>query len=439
MPPIKKIEWRLFAIMENNVAVIKGKKKREELGLPHMTYIVADDWMDKLGYESFCLWLKLHTMVDRTDANRDYDRVPRSFENIYEKVLNISKSKFYRLIKPLWEFGLIDIVEWNNGKNSNATRPNNIIVYEYPFHEIPRKYQPLEKLRDWKTDYNSASKKLGETGGRPKSDSNNSNVRTEPNSKKPEFKKVNNHYRFKIKTLIKSGVSKVKLNRVSKLKHSTVSKMKPINVSNAFNNSSNTFNNSTNISIKDGIEKLNLPLPFKETLIDKIDIITKFEINILEIEKHYSIAKGKYSENEYNFVLFELLTKMTQRPNSFAAVMYDWLGRNQSKSNDTPKQSASKHKSNVKPIRTELLPDWFDKEDKEQPEQSKQEKVIDPDLVQKKVAFHQKYIQANGGDQACIMSYIDSKLTNTDELSDEEFSFLFEERRKYSNRNSMIG
>lgn len=214
--------------------VVQGKKRREELQLPILHFVVADDWLDKLK-DSFPVWLKLHTYVDRTDSNREYDRIPMSLEKVWEK-LGVSKSKFYRLIKPLWEYGLIDIVEYEASQR-NSQKPKNIIVYEYPLHEIMRKYQPLDKLRDWEADYDSISKVTGRTGGRPRNE--------KPVQKKPILRRTTAKYRFKNETV---GLDRFKIETVDRFKTETVtvSKMKPNNVSNKFNNVSNSSINDSN-------------------------------------------------------------------------------------------------------------------------------------------------------------------------------------------------
>lgn len=340
---------------KNNSPVGKGKKKREELSLPHLTYVVCDDWIEKLGYETFCLWLKLHTWVDRNDEEREYDRIPRSFENIYKKTLGISKSKFYRLIKPLWEFGLIDIVEYVESER-NSTKPKNIIVYEYPFHEIVRKYQALEKLRDWDQDYDSVSKELGKTGGRPRKAE-----AVVPEKKGFKLVKSYKKYRFKIKTVEGFNFETVegfKNKTVEGFKNETVtvSKLKPNNVSNISINVSNPFNNESNSFINLSINKSSLNNILKDTLLDRIDRLIKFNIKFSDIENHFNAVKDIYWVSEYNYVLACYLDKNTVIPDSFGAVMNNWLLRNREKFNNIP----SKQNRNVKPVRRELLPDWFD-------------------------------------------------------------------------------
>lgn len=231
--------------------VKQGKKKRAEFSLPALHFIVADDWIDKLG-ESFTVWLKLHTFVDRTDMQREYDRVPMSLEKLYDK-LKVSKSKFYRLIKPLWEYGLIDIIEYEESERK-AQKPKNIIVYEYPFHIIERKYSELEKLRDWKTDYDSTSKVAGQTGGRPK--------KVDPAAaNEPENETVKNEEMdgFKNETVENEGFDGFKNETVDGFKNETVtvSEVKPNNVSNNSIKDSYSHNNDSNIDLSSSSEKGN--------------------------------------------------------------------------------------------------------------------------------------------------------------------------------------
>lgn len=217
--------------------VKRGKKKRAEFSLPALHFIVADDWIDKLG-ESFTIWLKLHTFVDRTDMQREYDRVPMSLERLYEK-LNVSKSKFYRLIKPLWEYGMIDIIEYEESERKSQ-KPKNIIVYEYPFHIIERKYSELEKLRDWKKDYDSTSKVAGRTGGRPKKNT----VPVADETEKESLDGIENE------TVESEDLDGFKNETVDGFKSETVtvSEMKPNNDSNNSIKDSNTYNKDSNIN-----------------------------------------------------------------------------------------------------------------------------------------------------------------------------------------------
>jgi hypothetical protein len=151
-----------LAAMKEEAFVREGSKPREHLNLPIMSYAVADYWIDQLPETSFKWWMKFHTFVNRRDAKRDGE-IPRSLESVIKK-LGTSKKTFYKYIKPLWEFGLIEIIEYEESER-NSQKPKNIIVYEYPLNRIERKFKPLEKLRDWDKDYHSISKTAGKLGG----------------------------------------------------------------------------------------------------------------------------------------------------------------------------------------------------------------------------------------------------------------------------------
>src|SRR5699024_1627795 len=131
-------------IMDNPVNFKQGKKKREELQLPILTFVCADDWIDKLGNDAFVAWLKFYGWCDRSNEriNKEMDVIPRSFSNLM-KELGMGSKKFYnKVIRPLWNYGLIDIEEYTESQQ-DGTKPNNIIVYEYPQNDITKRYKPL--------------------------------------------------------------------------------------------------------------------------------------------------------------------------------------------------------------------------------------------------------------------------------------------------------
>lgn len=212
--------------MSKKSFIKKGKKSRNELFLPSLRYVVADNWIDTLGPIAFTSWLKLHSWVDRRDEYREYDKVPYTLEDTAKK-LGMSKAKLYRtVIVPLWEHELIDLVEYEESKRKTQ-KPKNIIVYESPRNEHQTEIQPLVKTRDWKKDYGSASQIHGRKGGRPK---------------KPTD--IFTTYRFKNKTV---RLYRFKNETVYRFKNKTVtvSKIKPSNV---FNNLLINTNKSSNVS-----------------------------------------------------------------------------------------------------------------------------------------------------------------------------------------------
>lgn len=152
------------SFIKTNSFIKKGKKSRNELYLPALRYVAVDDWVDKLGNDAFIAWLKFHTWVDRRDEEREFDRVPYTLESTWKK-LGMGRKKFYeKVLKPLWEHWLIDLVEYDES-DRKAQKPKNIVVYESPMNKHETEIQPLKKLRDWDKDYDSPSKAFGRRGG----------------------------------------------------------------------------------------------------------------------------------------------------------------------------------------------------------------------------------------------------------------------------------
>lgn len=144
------------------ITVAESKQPRNYQELPPLYFVSMDDWLDKLGEKSFCLYLKLWTMVDRT---QEQHCITTNNTKLVKK-LNMSKSTYLRLIKPLYEYGMVDLIEYEDSKNKGS-KPVNIIVHKYPQNEFKRATMELEKCRDWEQrideKYNFSKK-----GGRPK-------------------------------------------------------------------------------------------------------------------------------------------------------------------------------------------------------------------------------------------------------------------------------
>ena len=237
----------------NHVTFKKGEKKREELSLPHMYYVVADNWIDTLSEKTFCLWLKFITICDRSDSDRENDKIPDSIAGVAER-FGMSKNTFMKHIKTLWNYGLIDLEEYAKSKNEGQ-KPINIIVYEAPQNRTELMIKPLEKVRDYAKDYNSAAKKFA---ARKKKKASGEQA------KKPAVKRVS------------TPVQKTERAPVQKIERAPVQKIEPNNVSNIYSNVSNIYNNYLSI-IEQNFDDQTAAL-----LIQNIDRLTDTILNDLQ-------------------------------------------------------------------------------------------------------------------------------------------------------------
>ncbi|TPG93487.1 hypothetical protein EEL32_00050 (plasmid) [Brevibacillus laterosporus] len=141
-----------------------SKTPRNELDLPPLHFVAMDDWVDKLGDTAFISWLKFFTWCDRSDKSREHDAIPNSMNKLAKK-LGVGKDTLYnKIIKPLWNYGLIDLEQVVKASNTYV----NIIVYKYPQNTKALKTEPLKQIRDYEKDYNSKAREDGKKGGRPK-------------------------------------------------------------------------------------------------------------------------------------------------------------------------------------------------------------------------------------------------------------------------------
>jgi len=151
--------------MSNESFFKAGKMPREQFQINlTITGVQADQWIEYLGPELYCWWIKFHSWIDNSPKKNYENHIPYTLESVMsEKHLNVSKSAFYRKIKKLWECGLIEIYEFELSERK-AQKPKNIFVYSYPYNKAELQYRPLEKLRDWNKEYESESKIAGIKG-----------------------------------------------------------------------------------------------------------------------------------------------------------------------------------------------------------------------------------------------------------------------------------
>lgn len=277
---------------EHQNPVEAGKKPRAQNRLPQGSYIQADDWMEYLGYEQYCWWLKFHSWVNRQKDRVTENHIPYTLEDIYKNRFKISKTTFYRKIKVLWEVGLIDFREFEESERKSQ-KPINIIVYEYPYNDARYEYLPLEKRRDWDKDYISAGKTAGKKGGKPKKEPVDKPVNNSPVS---NVDNVDNHG-FKNETVEKKDGFKIETVDGFKNETVTVSEMKPNHCSNNLITSTNNYNHLTNNSflslpVIQSIENILKKFNFKEGEIkDIIELISNRKIKGITCEEITSQAE----------------------------------------------------------------------------------------------------------------------------------------------------
>lgn len=263
---------------------IQAKKKREELQLPILHYAVADDWIDKLGNDAFVAWLKFHTWVNRSDEAKSKNidgRIPYTLEKVAEK-LGCGKKKLYqKIIHPLWEYGLIDLVEYSES-NRSSQKPINIIPYDYPQNNKHMETQELVKCRNWVEDYKSAGTFYGKQGGR--------------GNKKITIQLVQEKDGFQTETVDGFQMETVDGFQTETV---TVSEKKPNNVSNISNNDSNSFNNDSN-SLLTEEEELTHENLYNALLESKVDPLVAR--SIVKLSK----------ENKVNVYLYEVKEQLKQ-------------------------------------------------------------------------------------------------------------------------------
>ncbi|MFY0127908.1 MULTISPECIES: hypothetical protein [Bacillus cereus group] len=318
-----------------SVTFKKAKKKtRNELQLPILHFVCMDDWIEKIGDKAFTAWLKFYTWCNREEdenGNRPEDDVIPSSLTKVQRRLGVGKDTFYnKILKPLWNYGLIDVFEYKS-EDWKGQGNVNIIVYEYPQNEHALSTKPLEKIRDYDTDYTSQAKTFAKLGGRPK--------------------KTGEAPRSEIE---QGDGSQIEQGGFSN-RTGPRSEIEPNNVSNNLSNvskSNNVSKPSKNLSILNSIENTNLYDTTKMVLNRKIDRITNKKLEI--ILSLFDIYKTEINEVAFNAVLNRVLDSSVKK--SFKGLLEQSI--------KTEIASLPKEEQNSKK-RTEMIPDWKKEIDQE--------------------------------------------------------------------------
>lgn len=98
----------------------------------------------KISETLFMKWMKLTTMVDRSNTRKEDYHVKNKVSTI-AKMLGYSNTKgLYKILKPLFEVGLIDMKETTVG----TSKMIDIVVYPYPVYAESQICE-LVKVRSW--------------------------------------------------------------------------------------------------------------------------------------------------------------------------------------------------------------------------------------------------------------------------------------------------
>lgn len=98
----------------------------------------------KLSEATFLKWLKLNTHVDRSSNRKTDFHIKNSIINVAKMLGYSDRSGLYKMIKPLYEVGLLDLKECKLGSRDLI----DLIVYPYPIY-ADTTICNLIKCRSW--------------------------------------------------------------------------------------------------------------------------------------------------------------------------------------------------------------------------------------------------------------------------------------------------
>lgn len=268
---------------KTTVSFKKGKIPRNELELPTLHFVVMDQWLDVIGEKALFSWLKMYTWCKRDVEDSEINlweqaKIPTSYNKVIKK-LGVGKDTFYnRILKPLWNVGMIDIEEYEES-DSKGNKPMNIIVYKYPQNDKSLAFKPLEIIRNYDSEYSSTAKSFASKGGRrPK---RNEEVNGDGSETEPPIKDGSEIEPGVVLNENQGGF----LNRTrdgSEIGHNNT--LNSFNNSfNTLNNLLNTINNSLNSSSSINLENENTRFQIKEEEENNNEIsVSPIALNVLK-------------------------------------------------------------------------------------------------------------------------------------------------------------
>lgn len=143
--------------MGTDFKILLGKQNKNEIQLPTLYFVSMNQWLEVIGDIAFMSWLKLYTwskqenVIYSTLEFNDINSLSLSFSAIAKKLGVANDTLENKILKPLWNVGLIDIIE--KDKNKINTQEILIMVYRYPQNRIENSFKPIENFRDYEKDY----------------------------------------------------------------------------------------------------------------------------------------------------------------------------------------------------------------------------------------------------------------------------------------------
>lgn len=122
----------------------RERRPRRELDMPQLRFHHMDTWVPVLGLEVFAAWLKLYTLCDRKTYPKDNIVQHKALPKIAVE-FGCGKDKALAILKKLYEYGLIDIIQTRNSKGGVK---NHYYWYDIPIYANTT-YCELKKCRSW--------------------------------------------------------------------------------------------------------------------------------------------------------------------------------------------------------------------------------------------------------------------------------------------------
>lgn len=140
-------------------------KTRNEL-YAAITFTNIDHWIEneELTLEHLGLYTALKSLVNRSSSAWTKNVIPQPLNKLAER-LKLTMKKFRALSSKLYEFGLLEYVEYDDGVKT-GNKPRNVVVNDFPLNQSERDNKPYEKVRCY-TDYVVNDSACKGKGGRP--------------------------------------------------------------------------------------------------------------------------------------------------------------------------------------------------------------------------------------------------------------------------------